>query len=121
VVLGARARHAGSQTIGPASSDRFYYSARNHVRFLSRHRHSARIPPWLQFGSAAALELVHALSQRDTARGQAARAVMAGLLDARRGRFGPRLPGSPSVTGVVGPGRGAEAASRRAHNGRGPA
>ena len=32
VVLGARARHVGSQTIGRASPERLYYAARNHVR-----------------------------------------------------------------------------------------
>ncbi len=90
VVLGARARHAGSRTIGPGSSDKFYYSARNHVRFLSRHRHAAHTPLWFRFGAAAILHLAHALGQRDTGRGQATRAVLAGLGDARRGRFGPR-------------------------------
>jgi GT2 family glycosyltransferase len=119
VVLGARARHAGSKTIGPGSSDRFYYSARNHVRFLSRHRHSARIPPWLRFGAAGVLELAHALSQSYTDRWQATRAVLAGLEDARRGRFGPRFRGSPPATTAFGSGQGAETGSHRSHNGRG--
>ncbi len=108
VVLGARARHAGSKTIGRDSSDRFYYAARNHVRFLSRHGPSARIPLWLRSGAAAALELAHALSQRDTDRGQAARAVLSGLVDARRGRFGPRFPESPRATSALGSGQDAE-------------
>jgi hypothetical protein len=119
-VLGARAHHAGSRTIGPGSSDRFYYSARNHVRFLSRHRHSSRIPLWLGFGSAAVLELAHAMSQNYADRRQAARAVMAGLLDARRGRFGPRFPGSVRTTTALGLHQAAETEPPRGHNGRGP-
>lgn len=119
VVLGARAQHAGSQTIGPSSPDRFYYSARNHVRFLGRHRHSARIPLRLRFGAAAVLELAHALRQSYTGRTQAVRAVLAGLLDARRGRFGARFPESLQATAVVGSGRAAETRSHRGHNRRG--
>jgi len=90
VVLGARAQHTGSQTIGPRSSDRFYYSARNHVRFLSSHRDASRIPLRLRLGAVAGLELAHAVSQSSSGRMLAVRAVLAGLLDARRGRSGPR-------------------------------
>lgn len=97
VVLGARARHAGSQTIGPGSPDRFYYSARNHVRFLNQHRHENALPPGPQFIAVAALEFAHALSQSNAGRIPAVRAALAGLLDARRGRFGPRLPGSSTT------------------------
>lgn len=112
VVLGARARHAGSRTIGRGSSDRFYYSARNHVRFLSRHRSSALIPLSLRFGAAAVLELSHALRQTDARRGQAAGAVLAGLRDARLGRFGPRFSASATAMSVSDFGPAAENGSQ---------
>jgi hypothetical protein len=115
-VLGARARHAGSQSIGPGSSDRFYYSARNHVRFLSRHRHASRIPLRLRLGAVAVLEFAHALRQSHTGRRRAVRAVLAGLMDARRGRFGPRLPASQAATFVFG--QAAETGSDGGHNDR---
>lgn len=119
VVLGARAHHAGSKTIGPRSSDRFYYSARNHVRLLSRHPPSARIPLWLRFGAAAVLDLAHALRQSHSGRGPAARAVLAGLLDARRGRFGERLPRSAQATTAFAEGQGGETGLPRGHDGGG--
>ena len=118
VVLGARARHAGSQTIGPGSSDLFYYSARNHVHLLGRHRHASRIPLGPRLGAVAVLELTHALSQSSSGRMLAVRAVLAGLLDARRGRFGPRFPGSP-VTTAFGPGQAGRTEAYRGHNGPG--
>lgn len=100
VVLGARARHAGSRTIGPGSSDQFYYAARNHVRLVSSHRRSVSSPLWLRLGAVAVLQVAHALGQSGAAREPAVRAVLAGLQDARRGRFGPRrgLLGTPPET-----------------------
>ncbi len=95
VVLGARARHAGSRTIGLRHSDRFYYSARNHLRFLARHPRPAPFPLWFRFGASAILHLGHALTQGDTSRRHAASAVLAGFLDARRGRFDQRSPAPP--------------------------
>jgi GT2 family glycosyltransferase len=88
VVLGARAVHAGSRTIGPDSPDGLYYSVRNHLHLL--HRHGAESLRWLRYGVAASLHLAHGLRQGRTARWPATRAVLAGLRDARRGRIGPR-------------------------------
>jgi GT2 family glycosyltransferase len=107
VVLGARARHAGSLTIGPASPARFFYSARNHVRFVSSHRQSRGLSHWLQFGAVAVVELAHALSQSAADRRQATQAVLAGLRDARRGRFGERSSGAARGATSLGPRPGA--------------
>jgi GT2 family glycosyltransferase len=93
VVLDARARHGGSRTIGRASPDRFYYAARNHDRLLLEHRASSRGTVWLSRVVAAGLNLAHALRQAETPRLGAARAVLEGLEDARRGRYGPRPAG----------------------------
>jgi len=90
VVLDARAHHAGSRTIGRTSPNRFYFAARNHARFLQKHRASAWGTGWVPYAVAAGLNLAHALAQADSPRLRAARAVLDGLRDARRGRFGPR-------------------------------
>ena len=90
VALDARARHGGSRTIGRASPDRFYYAARNHARFLGRQRAAAGDAAGLSLALAAGLNLAHALAQTECPRWQAARAVLEGIRDARRGRFGPR-------------------------------
>lgn len=90
VARDARARHAGSRTIGRASADRFYYAARNHARFLEKHRAGGA---GSGLSIAAARNLAHALVQSDCPRWRAARAVLDGIRDARRGRFGPRREG----------------------------
>jgi GT2 family glycosyltransferase len=90
VVLDARARHGGSWTIGRASPDRFYYAARNHARLIGKHRAAAGETAWLAQAIAAGLNLAHALRQAESPRLPAARAVLEGIRDARRGRFGPR-------------------------------
>jgi GT2 family glycosyltransferase len=106
VVLDARARHGGSRTLGRASPDRFYYAARNHARLLLEHRASARGFGWLSLALAASLNLAHALRQAEGPRLVAARAVVEGVRDARRGRFGPRattkLP-QPDPAGTIRP------------------
>ena len=94
VVLDARARHGGSRTIGSSSPERFYYAARNHIRFLERHRATAGSAGWVGRSLAAARNLAHALVQADSPRLRAARAVLDGVSDARRGRFGPRAAGA---------------------------
>jgi GT2 family glycosyltransferase len=90
VVLDARVRHGGSRTIGRAAPDRFYYAARNHARFLEKHRRSGAGTGRLAYAVAAGLNLAHALRQTESPRLRAARAVLEGVRDARRGRFGPR-------------------------------
>ncbi len=89
VVLGARARHAGASTLG-ASPDRLYYAARNHQRAVQRLRPLAGPSAALRSLSILLRNLAHALRQADVGRLQGARAVLAGYLDFRRGRFGPR-------------------------------
>ncbi len=92
VVLDARARHGGSRTIGRASPERFYYAARNHIRFLQKHR-AAGGASWVGWSLAAVRNLAHALVQAESPRLRAARAVLDGVSDARRGHFGARSAG----------------------------
>lgn len=89
VVLGARARHAGGATLG-ASADRLYYAARNHLRAAQRGRPLGGVAGALRAAAIVALNLAHALRQDEVPRLRGARAVLAGLRDFRRGRFGPR-------------------------------
>ena len=90
VVLGARARHVGSQTIGRASPERLYYAARNHLRAADKLEPLGGARRWLRRWAILALNLGHALRQRDTGRLLACRAVLEGSRAARRGRLGPR-------------------------------
>ena len=90
VVRHATARHAGSRTIGPASSDRFYYSARNHIRFLRRSPRATSVPLWFRCTVAALLQLAHAAKQDAAVRRLAIGAVLSGLQDAGRSRYGRR-------------------------------
>jgi GT2 family glycosyltransferase len=92
VVLGARARHAGSGTFGAASPERLYYAARNHLRAAERLAPRAVPARWLRERWIVALNLAHALTQRQVARWEGVRAVLAGARDFRRRRFGPRRP-----------------------------
>jgi GT2 family glycosyltransferase/glycosyltransferase involved in cell wall biosynthesis len=92
VVLGARARHAGSSTLGPASPERLYYAARNHLRAADRlvpRRAPAR---WLREWLIVGLNLAHALRQGQVPRLAGVRAVVAGARDFRMRAFGPRRP-----------------------------
>jgi GT2 family glycosyltransferase len=90
VVLHARARHAGSQTIGHSSPDRLYYAARNHVRVAEKLEPRRGVVRWARRAAMLALDLGHALRQREVARSPAFQAVIGGFRDACRGRFGRR-------------------------------
>jgi hypothetical protein len=108
VVSAARAWHAGAASIGRASPDRLYYAARNHVRLLQKLEAAVGDRPWVARAGAAGFHLAHALVQGDSPRRAALGAVLAGLRDARQGRFGPRgTPGSRALErpGTIPPGR----------------
>jgi GT2 family glycosyltransferase len=90
VVLGARARHAGSATIGRGSPERAYYATRNHLRAAEKLEPLTGGRLWLRRAAILALNLAHALGQSETGRLRACAAVLDGFRDARRGRFGPR-------------------------------
>jgi len=89
VVLGARARHVGGHTLGVGSPIRLYYAARNHVRAAERLLPLPGPRRWLRRGVIFTLNLGHALRQRRVPRAAAVRAVLAGTVDAWRGRCGP--------------------------------
>lgn len=92
LVPGARVRHEGSAATGGRSSTAsLYYDTRNTIVVCERHRplpHGARA---LRRGVVVAAHLAQTLGHPRPR--QAARAVISGWLDARRGRLGPRPPG----------------------------
>jgi GT2 family glycosyltransferase len=90
VVRGARARHAGSQTIGRGSAEHLYYASRNHLALAERLDPRRGPVHWLRRCRILALNLAHALRQGELPRRAAVAAVLAGFGDARRGRFGRR-------------------------------
>jgi GT2 family glycosyltransferase len=90
VVLAARARHVGSQTIGRTSPERLYYAARNHLRAAEKLEPLSGARRWMRQGAILGLNLAYALKQREMARFRACRAVIEGFRDARRARFGAR-------------------------------
>jgi GT2 family glycosyltransferase len=91
VVLGARVRHAGARTLGPASPDRLYYAARNHLAAVERLHPLRGWARWARLARVIGRNLTHALLQRDVPRASALAAVAHGALDFRRGCLGPRL------------------------------
>jgi GT2 family glycosyltransferase len=90
VILGAQARHGGSRTLGSASPERLYYAARNHLRAAERLLPLRAPARWVREGVILAMNLAHAVRQREVPRGAGLLAVLAGASDFRRGRFGPR-------------------------------
>lgn len=89
VVLGARAHHQGSLTLGQASPERLYYAARNHLRALDALHPRGSPASHLRRLSVVALNLAHALRQGDVPRLAGLRAVLAGASDHGAGRDGP--------------------------------
>ena len=82
-------RHKGSASSGgSASTTNMYYSTRNTIAVVERHR---PLPPGLRAARRGVIVGTH-LAQAAThpARGAAARAVIEGWRDARAGRFGQR-------------------------------
>lgn len=90
VVPAARARHAGSATIGRQSPDRFYFAARNHLRCAEKLEPLSGFGHWRRRGAILAVNLAFALKQREVGRASACRAVIAGHRDARARRLGLR-------------------------------
>jgi GT2 family glycosyltransferase len=88
VVLGARVRHAGSRTLGRNAPALLYYAARNHLRLLERHFPRAAPGRWVRRAWVVGLHLAHALKHREIPRASGARAVLRGVGDFLRGRFG---------------------------------
>ncbi len=79
IVLEARVRHAGSMTLGPASADRLYYAARNHLRCVEKLRPMTGVRAWLRRLRIAAMNAAHAVRQSDVPRSRALAAVASGL------------------------------------------
>lgn len=89
VVRSARARHAGSATIG-RSAARLYYASRNHLGMLERLDPARGTSHWLRRGWVLALNVAHAVQQRDVPRRAALAAVVAGFRDACQHHVGRR-------------------------------
>jgi glycosyltransferase involved in cell wall biosynthesis/GT2 family glycosyltransferase len=86
VVPRAEVEHASGATLGQKAPQPLYYAARNHLRLVQR------LAPRRSPGRAlriVALHLAHAVRQGSVPRWSALRAVLHGVRDYRRGRFGP--------------------------------
>jgi GT2 family glycosyltransferase len=91
VVREAVAVHAGSLTIGRGSPDRLYYAVRNHLRAVERLSPRGPVAGALRVGFVVALSLFHALRQGEVPRVAGLRAILAGVRDYQRRRFGRRV------------------------------
>lgn len=89
LVRGAVARHGGSRTLGPSSPTRLYYAARNHLRAAERLGELTGPARGLRRAVIVALNLAHALRQRQVPRWAGVSAVLRGVADFHRGVFGP--------------------------------
>jgi len=81
--------HQGSLSIGRGSPRRIYFAVRNHLLLATRMRPQSTAPErWLRSVTIIALNLAHALMQREVPRGSGLRALVKGVRDFRAGRFG---------------------------------
>jgi GT2 family glycosyltransferase len=91
LVSDAVARHKGSaSTGGRASTTNLYYSTRNTIAVVERHRPLPRGLRGLRRGAVVATHVAQAVGHPN--RGAAVRSVLSGWRDARAGRFGRRRP-----------------------------
>ena len=87
VARDAVAYHEGSASIGTQSARRLYFATRNHLLLAERAR--PRAPGvWVRQLSIVLLNLAHAARGTDVHRAAGLRAVVAGVLDHRRRRYG---------------------------------
>jgi hypothetical protein len=93
VVLGARASHWGSRTLGRHSAERLYYAVRNHLYTAEKNLPLAGAARWLRRFSVLALNLGHAATQSQVPRVSGVRAVLRGVSDSWQGRVGPARGG----------------------------
>ena len=87
VVPEARAFHRGSASIGKRSADRLYYAARNHLLLAHRGGGPANLT---RQTSVAALNVAHAIKEAATFGPRGLQSTLAGILDHRRRRYGPK-------------------------------
>jgi hypothetical protein len=89
VVREAVASHRGSATLGLGNPERFFYAARNHLRAVEKLAPLRGLPRAWRQARVIALNLAHALRQKQTARPRALWAAARGVWDYWRGRTGP--------------------------------
>jgi GT2 family glycosyltransferase len=80
--------HEGGRSIGPASTARLYFAARNHLRMAQKLGPTKRVPSAIRTASIVALNVAHAFRGGGGARAARLRAVVRGVLDYRARRFG---------------------------------
>jgi GT2 family glycosyltransferase len=81
--------HLGARTIGRTSPARLYFAARNHLRVAERAAPLALLPSALRAAALIGFNLAHALITAPAPRWAGVRAVMSGVADHVRGRYGP--------------------------------
>ncbi len=89
VVPSATVRHQLARTIGLRSPDRLYYAARNHLLASSMLPLPA-VQSVARDGAIVAMNLAHALLTSPAPLVPGVRAVLSGIADHVRGRYGPR-------------------------------
>jgi GT2 family glycosyltransferase len=89
LVRAATAFHEGSRSIGPHSTRRLYFAARNHLRVGARMAPTpGRVPAAARFASIVALNAAHAVVAPGGSVRLRLRAVWRGTRDYMAGRFG---------------------------------
>jgi GT2 family glycosyltransferase len=92
---GATVHHEGGQSIGPASPRRLYFAARNHLRLARQvDPDAAPLAGAFRTGCIVLLNFAHATRCREGSPLARWTAVIRGIRDYARGRFGTDLPGS---------------------------
>ena len=86
----ALAYHEGHQSIGAASASRLYYAARNHLLLAQSALPLTGLRAFARAAGIVLLNVAYALRVPGVPRLAALRAVIAGVRDHVRGRYGPR-------------------------------
>ena len=86
----ALAYHEGHQSIGAASASRLYYAARNHLLLAQSALPLTGLRAFVRAAGIVALNLAYAVRVPNVPRLAALRAVISGITDYLRGRYGGR-------------------------------
>jgi GT2 family glycosyltransferase/glycosyltransferase involved in cell wall biosynthesis len=98
LVLNATAYHEGGRSIGPASPERLYFAARNHLLLAQRMGRDSGARRLIRSSAVVALNLAHALSAPGGTLPARLAAVARGTRDYVAGRFGPPWRSAETAT-----------------------
>lgn len=92
IVAGATVRHGGSKTIGRDSTRRLYFAARNHLLLASRFGPQAWPVRVARAANIVGLNVAHAMFRSETPVGVGLAAVIRGVRDHVKGKYGTDEP-----------------------------